>query len=235
MSTRSGPFEELDWPDHLTAMVVESTPRPRLHGYDIEQDLARHYTLAESMFIALVGRAPTRGQGRAFEIALMFASACPVNEAPTHTAILARSIGAPVSSALGAGLLVVCEATRAEVTRQADLLHWLEHIDERAQPGTPPACAREADDRDAEAVAQIRELLDHVDTQDMIPPHGLSRTAAVLTVMWRCGLRSPDQLIVALCWSKTISVGAEALAAKRGGMINFPARLPNFRYEARQR
>lgn len=236
MSTRTGPFEESSWPTRLRAAVVEPTPHPRLHGYDLERDLAHHYTLAESMLLALCGAAPSEREGRVFEAVLVFASACPVNEAPTHAAVLARSIGAPVASAIGAGFMVACEASRAMLSEHEALLRWL--CDGGAAGGDPaevPACALSTDPRDAEAVAELRALLHEIGAPAMVPSTSMSRSAAIITIMWSCGLRSEDQLLVALSWAKLLSIGAEACAASRGGLTNFPARLPDFRYEAPQR
>lgn len=228
MAERTGPFEQLDWPTHLRALVVAPLPRPRFHGYDLEQDLAHHYSLAECMLLALTGRVPSTSEGRAFELALLFASACPINEAPTHAAVLARSIGAPMSSALACGFAVACEASHAMLQEHDELLRWLGHDDARE----PPPCALATDDRDAEAVAELRRLLEQAEALALAPPPTMSRIAAILTVMWRCGMRSADQLVVALSWAKALSIGAEAHATKRGGLTDMPARLPDYRYEA---
>src|SRR5690606_24386323 len=125
MSTRTGPFEQGQWPNRLRAAAVDASDRPRLHGYDIESDLARHYGAAELMLLALTQDAPTVHQGKAFEIALVFASTCPINEAPTHGARLARSFGAPVASAVTAGILLAFEASRAVIDEHRELLQWL--------------------------------------------------------------------------------------------------------------
>jgi hypothetical protein len=182
------------------------------------------------MLLALTSEAPTAVIGKAFELALLFACACPVNEAPTHAAVLARSFGAPIGSALATGVLVASEASRAAVEDQREFLQWLDSD----RVGPVPRCARATDDRDREAVEELRLSLGRM-SADLAPPAAASRVAAVIMVMWGCGLRTEDQLIAALSWAKMLSISAESVAASRGGLTSFPALLPGFRYEAPQR
>jgi hypothetical protein len=227
MTTRTGPFEEGEWSERLTALAVEPGPRPRLHGYDVERDLARHYDAAEVMLLALTGEAPSEAAGRAFAAALLFACPCPVNEAPTHAARLSRSFGAPVVGAVTAGILVAFEAAKVVVQEHRELLGWLD-----GREGPLPGQARAVDDRDAESVVELGRCIDE---PALAPPPTAGRMAAVLAVMWACGLRAEDQLTIALGWAKTISVAAETVAAARGGLVKFPPFLPDFRYQAPRR
>lgn len=227
MSTRTGPFEQGQWPNRLRAAAVDASDRPRLHGYDIESDLARHYGAAELMLLALTQDAPTVHQGKAFEIALVFASTCPINEAPTHGARLARSFGAPVASAVTAGILLAFEASRAVIDEHRELLQWLRD----GREGLLPPSVRAKDARDEAAVEQLGRALAGADVP-WSPLAGATRMAAILAVMWECGLESDDQLLLALSWARTVSIAAESVAVTRGGLVNFPALLPNFVYEA---
>jgi hypothetical protein len=227
VTDRKGPFEEGTWSERLTALCVERSPHYRLHGYEIEQDLARHYGIAEVMLLALAGEAPSLACGKAFEAALLFACPCPVDEAPTHGARLARSFGAPVTSAVAAGMLLGLEAAQAEVHHHRELLCWLSD----GRRGTLPECARATHERDAASVEELTRCIGEAHG-DLAPPPMASRMAAVIAVMWACGLRSEDQLAIALWWAKAVSIAAETVAASRGGLVKFPVLLPNFRYEA---
>lgn len=226
MKPRSGPFEDQPWPTKLRANVIADGEQPRIHGYELERDLCPHYSLGELMLLGLVGEAPSRVIGRAFEVALAFACLCPVNEAPTHAAVLARTLGAPLSGALAAGFMITTEAVRTTVEHHRPLLKWT--------PGTPPPeCARACDDRDIDAVRNLIAALAEIGGAELtLELEAMSRTAAILTVLSRCGLSSEDQLVAALSWAKTISVGAEAAAAPLGQLSSYAAKLPDFRYEA---
>lgn len=224
---RTGPFEEGSWPDRLRASAVAPGPPPRLYGYDIERDLARHYGLAEVMLLALTGTAPDEATGKAFEIALIFASACPINEAPTHGAALSRVMGAPVANALQAGCVIGCEAAHKTVADHQELLAWL--AGDRVEP--LPDGARATTPRDTEGAEALRRALATAATS-AAPPEGASRAAAIICVLWACGLRSDDALVAALSWAKVVSIAAEAVANRRGELTNLPNRLPDFRYVA---
>ena len=52
--------DKQEWPDTLAAHVVddcEGAP-PRIHGYDVESDLARHYPFSTTVVLALTGELP---------------------------------------------------------------------------------------------------------------------------------------------------------------------------------
>ncbi|MCX4243022.1 citrate synthase family protein [Paraliomyxa miuraensis] len=227
MAKRTGPFEEGRWPQRLRAVAVSPPPHPRLHGYDIARDLSRHYSLAEVMVLAVTGELPDEASGRALEIALIIASTCPINEAPTHGAALARVMGAPVGNALATGFLIGCEASRATVEDHRELLQWLRD----GREGPPPPCARANEDHEADVVEELRRALAPLGPS-LAPPKGTSRTAALLSVMWACGLRCEDALIAALSWAKTLSIAAESVGNPRGELSNLPNRVPDFQYEA---
>src|SRR5258708_5243088 len=87
---RAGPIDVGLWPSQLTARVVDGGFRPRILGYDVQTDLARHYSFAEVVLLCLCGEVPTREVGRAFEIALSFLAPVSAAEAPAHAAGLAH-------------------------------------------------------------------------------------------------------------------------------------------------
>ncbi|MEJ7754572.1 MAG: hypothetical protein WKF38_05255, partial [Candidatus Limnocylindrales bacterium] len=105
MTVFRGPIEDTAWPAALVARVSDSAASPTLHGYAIETDLARHYRFGETMLLALTGVAPTEADGTAFEVAMIFASATDIRDAPVHAAALARLCGARPANALATGLV----------------------------------------------------------------------------------------------------------------------------------
>ncbi|HEX6764634.1 MAG TPA: hypothetical protein VF103_04130, partial [Polyangiaceae bacterium] len=58
-SQRSGPLEKAPFPAQLTARVMTPGKNPRLHGYDVEGDLAAHYTTSELVLLSLTGELPS--------------------------------------------------------------------------------------------------------------------------------------------------------------------------------
>ena len=88
----TGPLDAAEWPEKLTARVVTAGARPRLHGYDVEADLARHYSFTEMVLLSLTGNLPTAQEARAFDVALQFAAPVSVQEAPTHATMVSISL-----------------------------------------------------------------------------------------------------------------------------------------------
>lgn len=226
-AARTGPFEDRPWPERLRARAVQPGPKPRLHGYAVHSDLAQHYRLAEVMLIALSGETQSAAAGEAFGRALIFASACPVNEAPTHAAVLARSIGAPASSALASGTTVATEAARARVAARGDTIEWL-----RQGAGSPPPDAEcNHDEQEHGWVARLRLALQPIDDGDFAPPPTLCPDAALLYVLWRCGVQTSAGLVAALSWAMAISIAAETTAPAVANLMQHAAHVPPFRYE----
>jgi hypothetical protein len=56
-----GPLEDAPFPEKLNARVVTPGANPRVHGYDVEGDLAAHYTSSETMLLCLTGELPEPG------------------------------------------------------------------------------------------------------------------------------------------------------------------------------
>lgn len=67
---RTGPLESQRWPDQLDALAVTPLGSPRLFGYDVDSDLARHVGFADIVFLAVTGDLPTEARSRGFELAL---------------------------------------------------------------------------------------------------------------------------------------------------------------------
>lgn len=127
MSARdAGPVEAFAFPTELSAHAVAPSERPRLHGYDVQGDLARHYGFGEVVLTALTGEAPPRAIGRAFEAALTFALPAPPSEAPGHASILARLCGASDAAVVSVGAIAAAERAGWVVREHAGWLAWLD-------------------------------------------------------------------------------------------------------------
>src|SRR5579862_485636 len=101
MSRPPGPVEQYPWPEELRGNVVTPGSRPRMHGYDVEGDLARHYRSSDVVLLALTGELPSDEQSIAFDVALTFLAPLSVAEAPAHVAALAHITGSRSSAILG--------------------------------------------------------------------------------------------------------------------------------------
>jgi hypothetical protein len=220
-----GPLDSVEWPSKLTARVVSVGPRPTVHGYDVEDDLANNYSLAETVLLALTGEPPSRAAGRAFEIALVFASPAPVCEAPTHATILARTLASTVNQMQAVAAIALAEQTHASVTNH---LGWIEALS-GSLPAALPAAWQAHDDCERASVARLRHAL-----KGTVEVPGLaldvSRVAAILAVLHACGLRTPERIEPALTWARFPTAMAEGLAAAPGSHAQYPVQLPAIVY-----
>ena len=222
----SGPVEAVSWPETIRARVTTPGARPRVHGYDVEGDLAKHYRYADLMLLTLTGELPAPEAALAFEVASMFLAPISVAEAPTHATVLARISGASVSSALGVAALALGEQARFLLDRHVDLLAWLNAPNE-----TLPVAYSSEDSEDAAAVDRLRTAL---------APTGISvralelrptRLAAVFAVLCACGLKRREHLETVLVWARLPAVIAEFLAERPLSFTRYPMNLPHYRYQ----
>jgi citrate synthase len=218
------PLDEAPWPDKLTARVVAPGPRPTIHGYDVEEDLARHYSFAETVLLALTGKIPTAEQGRAFEVALQFAAPSPISEAPTHAAVLARVCAGTTSSIQGTAAIALAEQARSLVDEHRG---WVQQLSSAAailctEAGTVSAQERESVDR------LRRALRGTIDVPALA--HDLSRSAALLATLHACGLTNAEQMECALVLAKLPVATAEALATPAGSYRDYPLLVPPIVY-----
>ncbi len=221
---KGGPVESREWPEELTARAVSTSAGPRLFGYAVETDLAKHYGFADTMLLALIGELPDDAHARAFEIAMTFASAMPVNEAPIHASMLARTCGVRPGGTLAIGLLSLGEVSDAALRAIGTSL------DDAATDGPLPVELRAADDDERSSVARLRTLVDGI----LVVPalrRDPSKTVAIVAVMRACGLRTPFQLSAALSIARLPSVLAEAVSTKVGDFKSYPMDVPHFEYD----
>jgi len=221
-----GPFDVLPWPSALTARVVTPGARPRLHGYDCEDDLARHTSMSEALLLSLTGELPTEARARAFEIAVAFLAPVAVNEAPSHAAVLARLCQGTPSAILGTAAIALAEEARFAVARLADAWQWL-----GAPTAEVPAAIRAADDDERESVGRLRELLGAAGLRVAALGHDVARIPAIVAALIACGLARPHQVEGAWVVARLPVAFAEAMAETPGNLRAYPANLPPFRYE----
>ncbi len=214
----TSPIDEMRVPEHLTAHVVRPGEEPLLHGFELHQDLARHYGLAEVVLLALTGAPPNREAGRAFEVLLIHACGIAVGEAPSHAAVLARLCSARPSGVAAVAAIGLTEQSRARSETLAPLLAWLRD----GRPGPAPiggasgATARLQDD--------LRSAGAAVDPRDA----ALDHEAAIVAAMFDLGLREAWQIEMAWSLARWPIAVAEAMSHEDGALGTYPIRLPPF-------
>jgi citrate synthase len=220
----SGPLDAAEWPQRLTARVVTPGAAPRLHGYDVEGDLARHYSFAEVVLLSLTGELPTAEVARAFEVALKFAAPAPVHEAPTHAAVLARICVASTSQMQGVAAIALAEQARVLV---AEHRAWIEVLSGPIARVPRECLAADLDDR--AAARRLRVAL-HGTIDVPALTHDLSRAAALVATLYACGLTTADRMECALVLARLPVAMAEALATPPGSHRQYPVQLPAMVY-----
>jgi hypothetical protein len=222
----SGPIEAQPWPKQLRASVTRPGHEPLLCGFDVQADLARHYSFAEVVLIALTGDAPTPDVGRAFEVALTFLAPASIAEAPAHATSIARLCGARVAGVVGVAATALAEQARV-------LLDAHEKVVPRLIIGSLNGMAGEyaaqSDDERA-AVERLRLALGAFCKRVPALGYDLKLETALIAVMLACGLRKREQLEVVISMARLPAACAEALTWEPGNLRAYPMDLPSFTY-----
>jgi hypothetical protein len=221
-----GPLENgASFPNVLRARVVTPGDQPRLHGYDVEGDLAGHYQPSDVLFLTLTGELPSDAVSRAFAVALIFIAPVAVTHASTHAAVVGRLCGAPAASTFGVAAIGVAEHARHLVDEHEDLLGWL-----RAPRGQLPERYRATSTSHHTAVERLERAL--APTGLAVP--GLaerpSREAALVMLLFACGFKRRERLEAVIALARLPSAIAEALAERPTNFGNYPINLPRFVY-----
>jgi hypothetical protein len=225
MST--GPIEDGAWPTRLLGRVVAPGAEPRLSGFGIQSDLARHYRFGEVILVALTGEPPDEVAGRAFDVAMIFASAVSVLDAPAHAAVLARICGAEPGAILAVAATALAERARC-------IFESLESAIPRLVTGSLddlPSELAARSETEREAVARLRAALG--DFLPRVPALGydLHLDAALVAVLLASGLRTREQVVSALAIAGLATACAEGFAATPGDHRTYPIDVPKFVYE----
>jgi hypothetical protein len=225
--TYVGPFDREQFPERLTARVVEPGVDARIHGYHVANDLARHHGLTDVLWLALRGELPTEGERTALDVACALLAPVHVGQAASHAAYLARLSGAAPAATLAIGAVGLGELVRHEREALAPWLAWLE------RGGPVPACAL-AGESSVDAAAAQRwldgRLRSWFGVERGLPKEPLTRVACAYALLHHLGLRGPLALETVTMCARLPLVAAEAAHARAGGVRDYPARLPDYRY-----
>jgi hypothetical protein len=226
-----GPVETYPWPAKLEAHVVTPGHAPRVHGYDVEADVALHYSFADHTLLTLTGEIPREDRAVAFELALHFLAPLSVAHAPTHAAVLSRICGARWSSVSGVAAVTLAERARRLLDEHGELFEWLGR--EPDARGEPPSALRARDDDERSSVRRLRAALSaRLSTVPALAPsNDLGRTAALLAVLHFSGLEHREQMEAALVLAGFASAVAEARTRAVASFREYPMNLPRFVYE----
>jgi hypothetical protein len=221
----SGPLEAAKFPEKLRARVVTPGPAPRVHGYDVESDLAQHYGIGDWVLLSFTGELPTAPARAAFEVAWLFLGAVSVAHAGAHASVLARLCGATVSATVGVAAIGLAEQARALLVEHEELLHSL-----RASAALPERYQSFATE-EREAVERLRLALRRTGLSVPTLQQSPTRDAALLSVLFACGLRRARQLEAVVTLARLPCALAEGFAERATNFGNYPINLPPFVYE----
>lgn len=229
MTHFDGLLDRVAFPPRLVAHVVEPAEDPRIHGYAVADDLARHAGFLDVGWLALTGELPTDAEREALGAALILLAPLHVGESPAHAGVLARIAGAPDEVVPAIVAVALGQRIAAELRTFAPLFAWL-----RAPAGAPPAVALVADPSPGQRERHARLVADAArwfGPADGLPPdHVLTREAAAYALLHRLGVADPPRLHALVTWARLPVVLAEAARAPLGGVLDYPANLPAYRY-----
>lgn len=229
MRTFSALLDRVAFPPRLVAHVVEPGEDPRIHGYAVADDLARHAGLADLAWLALTGELPTDGEREALTAALILLAPLHVGESPAHAGVLARVAGAPDEVVPAIVAVALGQRIAAELRALAPLFAWL-----REPSGPPPVAAVIADPTDDQRARHARLAADSA--RWFGPARALprevvfTREAAAYALLHRLGAADPQRLHALVTWARLPVALAEAARAPMGGVLDYPANLPAYRY-----
>lgn len=224
--TGEGPLERIAVPPVLTGRVVDPATRA-IHGYQAEEDLARHYRFIDVAFLALTGELPDEAASRALDIAMTFLAPVSVAEAPAHAAVLARVCAADLGATLAIAATALAEQARFIVDRHADWISWLEEQDTSFPDGGV------IDEQERASCLRLAALLAEAGLTVPAVAKANSRMCALLAVLHACGLRNSEQMAAVLVVARMPSVVAEAFATPLASFESYPMHLPPFGRETR--
>ncbi len=226
--TRSGPIETAPSPSAITARLVSPGARPRLAGYDVRGDLARHYGVAELISLSLRGELfAEEPERRAMEVLLWCLSPITIAEAPAHAGSLARLVGAAPGAVIGTAALTLGEESRSLLEAHADALAWIS----AGATGAVPEPARARDDEEREAVRELFTLLGDVGFQrGGEHADALGWWPALFLSLHALGFEGAEAKAAVLVWARLPAAMGEAFLVKPGRFRKYPMNTPAFEY-----
>jgi len=224
-SPAPGPVEAVSWPEQLEARVVDPGPPVRVQGYEVDADLACHYRYTEVVALLLGGELPAGPAARALDVALVLLAPMPVCEAPGHVGLLSRVCGTTFPSTLAIGALTLAEQAAVIIEEHVDWLAWLDRPE-----GPPPARHLASTDEEGAELQAVATAL--APTGLAVPALAVRprRVAALLGVLHACGLGRPETIATLLVVARLPAVAAEAAAAGRVRLQDYPLGLPPIQY-----
>lgn len=221
------PVDAIDWNRELLAHVVSPGPHPLVHGYDVEEDLARHCGQTELEYLALTGELPTPEQAASVEVALLFLAPLSLAEAPVHCAMLANLCGGATSNVIAVGAAALAEQARSSVAEHAALFAWLR--------GEVPDFPAELASGDVDERRTVTALEAALTVRGLRFPelfsHRPTPLAAALSVLWFSGVEDERIVEGMLVRARLPFVVAEALAGKPQ-LRSYAFDTPRFVYQS---
>jgi hypothetical protein len=222
----AGPLENNGFPEQLTARVVTPGERPRIHGYDVQGDLALHYGPHDVLYLSLTGELPEPVVSAAFGVVLTFVAPLSVAHAPTHGAVLSHLCGATSTATVGVAAIGLAEQARSMVLEHQELFAWLAE----RKVGLPARFVAQTSSERA-LVERLRDALGSTGFRVPVLDSDPTPDAAPLAVMFALGLTRAEQLVTAIVTARLPVAVAEALAGTPVDFKHYPINLPRFRYE----
>jgi hypothetical protein len=222
----AGPLEARQFPEKLTARVVTPGVAARVHGYDVESDLAHYYGPTDLVLLSLTGELPTPAVRGAFEVAWLFLAPVSVAHAGPHASVLARLCGATASSTVAVAAIGLAEQARSLLAEHGELLHSL-----RSGAATLPERYQSVATEERDAVERLRLALRRTGVRVPALQQNPTRDAALLSLLFACGLRQSEQLQAVVVLARMPSALAEGFAERATNFANYPINLPPYVYE----
>ncbi len=221
-----GPLETAQFPEQITARVVTPGGQPRIHGYDVESDLAQHYSPSEVAFLAITGELPSAEIAAALDAILVFASPVSVALAPTHAAVLAQLCGSGPSAVVSVAAIALTEQVRFMLKEHEPFLSWL-----ATAVGEIPDQFRTTEQGEMDSVQRFNRALRKAGIEVSVLSQNPTPSAAILAGLRACGLRSFRQYEALLVWARLPIVIAEAFSEHVTNFRHYPINLPHYTYE----
>ncbi len=209
----------------LCARVVDPGDPRRIHGYDVDADLAAHYGFTDLVLLSLTGELPTAEARAATDCAMIAVSAASVADASVHAAVLARLCGARASALTTVAAAGLAEQSTFELRSGRELLSWL---DEPRSPLREHFCARSDEER-RRASALTASLPGCCKSMPILEHHP-NHDAIVVALFHSAGIRRLDKLEALFTLARLPCALAEAFAEKQTNFGRYPINLPRFRY-----